>query len=112
MSSERLTFHIRYEPDEGGYCAWEPITGTASWGKDLIEAKAMITEALELYFEVVLEDDIPFSDMSDDDALILWRYGGYGTYDDFPGKTAALRRMLTTPAAPGASDQLSLVVPA
>lgn len=49
MPEQHLTFHILYTPDEGGYNALEPVTGTTSWGKDLAEAKAMIAEALELY---------------------------------------------------------------
>lgn len=49
MPTQHLTFHILYTPDEGGYNALEPVTGTTSWGQDLAEAKAMITEALELY---------------------------------------------------------------
>ncbi|MGW0465329.1 type II toxin-antitoxin system HicB family antitoxin [Streptomyces sp. NPDC003027] len=49
MPEQHLTFHILYTPDEGGYNALEPVTGTTSWGKDLAEAKTMIAEALELY---------------------------------------------------------------
>ncbi|MFF8610170.1 type II toxin-antitoxin system HicB family antitoxin [Streptomyces sp. NPDC015346] len=49
MPDQHLTFHILYTPDEGGYNALEPVTGTTSWGKDLAEAKTMIAEALELY---------------------------------------------------------------
>ncbi|MEV0371397.1 hypothetical protein AB0I10_16480 [Streptomyces sp. NPDC050636] len=57
MSDQRVTFHVLYTPDEGGYNALEPVTGTTSWGKDLAEAKAMIAEALELYFAEVSRED-------------------------------------------------------
>ncbi|GAA3373632.1 hypothetical protein GCM10020367_34340 [Streptomyces sannanensis] len=57
MPDQRVTFHIVYTPDEGGYNALEPVTGTTSWGKDLAEAKAMITEALELYLAEVSRED-------------------------------------------------------
>ncbi|KNE82980.1 MULTISPECIES: type II toxin-antitoxin system HicB family antitoxin [Streptomyces] len=57
MADQRVTFHIHYTPDEGGYNALEPVTGTTSWGRDLAEAKAMITEALELYFAEVSRED-------------------------------------------------------
>lgn len=56
---EAVSFQIVYTPDEDGYNALEPITGTTSWGKDLTEAQAMITEALELYFEEVGREEIP-----------------------------------------------------
>ncbi|MEU5189638.1 hypothetical protein AB0G83_21165 [Streptomyces klenkii] len=54
MPEQRVTFHILYTPDEGGYNALEPVIGTTSWGGDLAEAKAMIAEALELYFVEVM----------------------------------------------------------
>ncbi|GGP71539.1 MULTISPECIES: type II toxin-antitoxin system HicB family antitoxin [Streptomyces] len=57
MPEQRVTFHILYTPDEGGYNALEPVTGTTSWGSDLAEAKAMISEALELYFAEVSRED-------------------------------------------------------
>jgi predicted RNase H-like HicB family nuclease len=57
MPDQRVTFHILYTPDEDGYNALEPVTGTTSWGKNLAEAKAMITEALELYFGEVSRQD-------------------------------------------------------
>ncbi|MEV5508973.1 hypothetical protein [Streptomyces orinoci] len=49
MPDQRGAFRILYTPDEGGYNALEPVTGTTSWGQDFAEAKALITEALELY---------------------------------------------------------------
>jgi len=58
VSDQRVTFHIVYTPDEGGYNALEPVTGTTSWGQDLAEAKAMITEALELYFAEVSREEV------------------------------------------------------
>lgn len=54
-----VSFHIVYTPDEGGYNALEPVTGTTSWGADLAEAKAMITEALELYLAETADDGLP-----------------------------------------------------
>ncbi|AZQ72376.1 MULTISPECIES: type II toxin-antitoxin system HicB family antitoxin [Streptomyces] len=50
MPEYRARFRILYTPDEGGYNALEPVTGTTSWGSDHAEARAMITEALESYF--------------------------------------------------------------
>lgn len=42
-----------------------------------------------------------FEDMSPEDALSLWRFGGFGDEYDFPGVSAALFRMVrgVTPAA-------------
>jgi predicted RNase H-like HicB family nuclease len=57
MPAQRLTFRIVYTPDEGGYHALEPVTGTTSWGNDLGEAKVMIAEALALYFAEVSRED-------------------------------------------------------
>lgn len=54
-----LNLTITYTPDEGGYNALEPITGTSTWGETLEEARAMIVEALELYFEETAEEEIP-----------------------------------------------------
>ncbi|MFF4404336.1 type II toxin-antitoxin system HicB family antitoxin [Streptomyces sp. NPDC001262] len=54
--SERVSFQIVYTPDEGGYNALEPVTGTTSWGETIDEARAMITEALELYFAEIADD--------------------------------------------------------
>lgn len=57
MADQRVTLRILCTPDEGGYNALEPVTGTTSWGQDLAEAKAMIAEALELYFAEVSRED-------------------------------------------------------
>jgi predicted RNase H-like HicB family nuclease len=54
-----VQFTITFAPDEGGYNALEPITGTTSWGATLEEARAMITEALELYLEETAAEDTP-----------------------------------------------------
>lgn len=57
MSRQQVAFTIRYTPDDGGYCALEPITGTTSWGATMSEARQMITEALELYFEEISAEE-------------------------------------------------------
>lgn len=49
MPERRVTFQVTYTPDEGGYNALEPVTGTTSWGMDLTEAKELIAEAVGLY---------------------------------------------------------------
>jgi predicted RNase H-like HicB family nuclease len=54
-----VNFAITYTSDEGGYNALEPITGTTTWGETLEEARAVIIEALELYFEEVAAEEIP-----------------------------------------------------
>ncbi|WP_030547529.1 hypothetical protein [Streptomyces albus] len=53
MADQRVAFRVHYTSDDGGYTALEPVTGTTSWGRDLAGAKAMITEALDLYFAEV-----------------------------------------------------------
>ncbi|MFC5724787.1 type II toxin-antitoxin system HicB family antitoxin [Streptomyces gamaensis] len=54
--SDGVCFQIVYTPDEGGYNALEPVSGTTSWGQTLDQAREMITEALELYFAEVADD--------------------------------------------------------
>jgi hypothetical protein len=39
-------------------------------------------------------DALALLDMDDEHALILWRFGGYGTREDFPGARLATLRML------------------
>lgn len=39
-------------------------------------------------------DALDLLNMSDDHALILWRFGGYGTREDFPGARRATLLML------------------
>lgn len=55
--SSFVDFQIIYTPDEEGFSALEPITGTTSWGETISEAKEMITEALELYFSELTEEE-------------------------------------------------------
>lgn len=41
------------EPDMGGYAAEAPtVQGAVSWGKNLVEAKKMIAEAIEGVIEI------------------------------------------------------------
>ncbi|MEU4686836.1 hypothetical protein [Streptomyces xinghaiensis] len=58
MADQRVAFRVHYMPDGGGYSALEPVTGARGWGKDLAEAKAVITEALELYFSEACREDV------------------------------------------------------
>lgn len=52
-----VNFTINYTKEDDVWVALEPITGTATEGDTFEEAQAMITEALELYFEE--SDEIP-----------------------------------------------------
>ncbi|MDT0547970.1 MULTISPECIES: hypothetical protein [Streptomyces] len=53
-----VSLTVVYSADEDGFNALEPVTGTTSWGKTLAEAKEMISEALELYFQEVTDDEL------------------------------------------------------
>jgi len=53
MKEYRYTVIFQKEP-EGGYTAIVPLLpGCVTYGKDLLEAKRMIKEAIELYLESI-----------------------------------------------------------
>lgn len=41
-----------------------------------------------------LDVELDLFDMSDEHALLMWRFGGYGTAENFPGARLATLRML------------------
>ncbi|MZE78061.1 hypothetical protein [Streptomyces xinghaiensis] len=58
MADQRVAFRVHFTPNGGGYSALEPVTGASGWGKDLAEARTVITEALELYFSEACREDV------------------------------------------------------
>ena len=52
-------FECRFTPDEHGYVVTCPsVEGVVSWGKNLIEARKMAKEAVELCIEVSVQENI------------------------------------------------------
>jgi predicted RNase H-like HicB family nuclease len=50
-------YSVVIEPDEDGFHAYVPaLNGCHSFGKSIDEAKANITEAIQLHIEAMLED--------------------------------------------------------
>lgn len=59
MRTSSYKILLREEP-EGGFTVFVPsLEGCITYGKDLAEAKVNVKEAIELYIESLMEDNLP-----------------------------------------------------
>ncbi len=66
LRTQEYTFTAVFEPEpEGGYTVHFPaLRGCITYGETLDQARDTAREALELYLESLLEDDVPIPDDS------------------------------------------------
>ncbi len=66
LRTQEYTFTAVFEPEpEGGYTVHFPaLRGCIAYGETLDQARDTAREALELYLESLLEDDVPIPDDS------------------------------------------------
>ena len=66
LRTREYTFTAVFEPEpEGGYTVHFPaLRGCITYGETLDETRRMAREALELYLESLIEDDIPIPEDS------------------------------------------------
>ena len=85
MKIKTLNYTVVFQKEpEGGYTVYVPmLPGCVTYGRNLIEAKKMVRDAIELYLEslkdhkeeIPVEEDVFYSQMTIDPSKLNLSYG-------------------------------------